>query len=95
MTPSSKTIKYSKVKKKKQTFTIKAKSSIDVAVSYTSSKPKYVTVNEKGKVTVKKKAPKGTYKITVEVFEDFDYDETTKIRTVYKVVKKAIKIKVK
>ena len=44
---------------------------------------------------VKKKAPKGTYKITVEAFEDFDYDETTKIRTVYKGVKKTIKIKVK
>ena len=94
-TPATKIFKYSKVKKKKQTYTIKAKSSEGTPIEYSSSNSKYVTVSNKGKVTVKKKAKKGTYKIYVTASETFDIYEDTKVVTYIAAQTKVVKVKVK
>lgn len=94
---SKKTYKVKAVKKKKKTFTIgttltkptkkyvKA-SKVKYSVKSTPKKlRKYITVNKKGKVTLKKGAKKGTYKVTV----------TIKATKNYKKAQKTIKIVVK
>ena len=63
---SSKSYSYKKLKKRSYSFTIKAKASKGGSVTYKSSS-KYVTVSKSGKVTVKKRAKKGTYKVAVTV----------------------------
>lgn len=75
----TKTYKASKLKKKAQTFTIKA--SAKTALSYKASNKK-VTVNKKGLVTVKKGTKKGTYKITVTAAKTANYNAATAIVTV-------------
>ena len=77
---SSKTYKYAAVKKGKQTFSIGA--SAKTTLSYKSSNTKYVTVNKKGEVTIKKGTPKGTYKITVKAAKNAEYKEATKTVTI-------------
>ena len=77
---SSKTYKYTAVKKRKQTFSIGA--SAKTTLSYKSSNTKYVTVNKKGEVTIKKGTPKGTYKITVKAAKNAGYKEATKAVTI-------------
>lgn len=77
---SSKTYKYTAVKKRKQTFSIGA--SAKTTLSYKSSNAKYVTVNKKGEVTIKKGTPKGTYKITVKATKTAGYKEATKTVTI-------------
>ena len=77
---SSKTYKYAAVKKGKQTFSIGA--SAKTTLSYSSSNTKYVTVNKKGAVTVKKGTPKGTYKITVKAAKSAGYAEAKKVITI-------------
>lgn len=77
---SSKTYKYTAVKKRKQTFSIGA--SAKTTLSYKSSNAKYVTVNKKGEVTIKKGTPKGTYKITVKAAKNEGYKEATKTVTI-------------
>ena len=94
-TPATKTFKYSKVKKKKQTYQIKAKSSVGTTIEYSSSNEKYVTVNDKGKVTVKKKAKKGTYTIYVTAYETFDVNDVDKVVTYVAAQTKKVKVKVK
>jgi hypothetical protein len=51
-------------------------------VSYKSSKKKYVTVSSKGKVTVKKKTPKGIYKITITAKGNKNYKSGSKTVTI-------------
>jgi hypothetical protein len=93
VTPTTKTIKYSKLKKKKQTFTIKSKN--DVFYTYQSLKEKYISVNYDGKVHVKKKTPKGTYKIKVHATKDISLDEETMTLLYYDYASKVVKVKVK
>ncbi|MCR5338360.1 MAG: hypothetical protein K6E75_07365 [Lachnospiraceae bacterium] len=76
--------------KKKQTLNLKVTTDSTGKVSYSvasNSKKlkKYISVNAKGKVTLKKKAIKGTYKVVVKVAADGKYKEASK----------TIKIKVK
>lgn len=74
---SSKSYKKATVAKKAQTFSIGAKAKC--SLSYKSSS-KYVTVSSKG--TVKKGAPKGTYKITITTKKSSNYNTATKTVTV-------------
>ncbi len=93
ISPLNKTFKYSKIKKAKQSFKIK---DIDgVGYFYESTKPKYVTVSSSGKVVVKKKTPRGTYKIKVFAVENADYDNENRIVTHYDYTAKTVKVKVK
>jgi hypothetical protein len=80
VSPGSKSLTVAKCKKKAQTFTIKV-SKAQGTVSYKSSKTKYVTVS-KGKVTVKKGTPKGTYKITVTAKGNGNYKSGSKNVTI-------------
>ena len=78
---SKKTVKASSVKKKAKTFNIgaKAKTGISYKVVKTPDKAKkYISVNKKGKVTIKKKAPKGTYEIRVTAKANGTYNAATK-----------------
>ena len=74
-------IKASAVKKKAKTFTVKV-TKAQGKVSYKSSKPKYVTVSAKGKVTIKKGTPKGKYKITVTAKGKGIYNKKSKTITI-------------
>jgi hypothetical protein len=80
VSPTSKKLTVAKCKKKAQTFTIKT-SKAQGTVSYKSSNTKYVTVS-KGKVTVKKGTPKGTYKITVTAKGSGNYKSGSKTVTI-------------
>lgn len=84
---ASKTIVYKakKLKKKSASFSIsaKAKGKITYAVTkYPSSGKKYIQVSKKGKVTLKKKAKKGTYVITVTAAKTSAYKKATKKVTI-------------
>ncbi len=73
-------IKLAKVKKAKQTATIKVKGNKG-KVSYSvtkAAKKAGVSVNSKGKVTIKKGTKKGTYKVTVKAAAKGDYSSATK-----------------
>ena len=65
---SSKSYSYKKLKKRSYSFYLKGKGTMPgtLKVSYRSSS-KYVSVSSSGKVTVKKRAKKGTYKVAVTV----------------------------
>jgi hypothetical protein len=80
VSPTSKSLTVAKCKKQAQTFTIKVKNAKGT-VSYKSSKTKYVTVS-KGKVTVKKGTPKGTYKVTVTAKGNSNYKSGSKKVTI-------------
>lgn len=80
ITPDRKTIKYKKLKKKSQTFQLKIKGNKG-KVKYASNS-KYIKVNSKGKVTVKRKTPKGTYRITISARETSKYAGMTKKITI-------------
>lgn len=65
---TSATIKYKKLKKKSQSFSIGASVNSKGKLTYKKiSGKKQVTINKSGKVTIKKKTKKGTYKIKVKV----------------------------
>lgn len=81
VSPASKSYKVSAVKKKAQSFTIKA-TKAQGKVTYKSSNTKYVTVTAKGKVTVKKGTPKGTYKVTVTAAGNATYAAGSKTVTI-------------
>ena len=72
--------KKSAVAKKARTFSIGA--AAKTKLTYKSSNKKYVTVTSGGKVTVKKGAPKGTYKITVSAVKTKNYKAATKTVTI-------------
>jgi hypothetical protein len=80
VSPTSKSFTVANCKKKAQTFTIKT-SKAQGTVSYKSNNTKYVTVS-KGKVTVKKGTPKGTYKITVTAKGNGTYNSGSKTVTI-------------
>ena len=80
----NKTVKAKTLKKKNQTFKLTVKRKGKAKVSYVTSNKK-ITVNSKGKVTLKKGLKKGTYTITIK----------TKATKYYKATSKKIKVKVK
>lgn len=85
---SGKTYKAASLKKKTATFSIgaKAKTSVSYKVVKAPSKAsKYISVSKTGKVTLKKKAPKGTYEIRVTAKASGTYNVAT--RTIKVVVK--------
>ena len=79
---SSKTYKYKSLKKRSYSFYIGAKGLKPgtLKTSYRSSS-KYVSVSSSGKVTVKKRARKGTYKVAVTVTNK-NYQTVTRYITV-------------
>ena len=85
---SGKTYKAASLKKKAATFSIgaKAKTSVSYKVVKAPSKAsKYISVSKTGKVTLKKKAPKGTYEIRVTAKANGTYNAAA--RTIKVVVK--------
>lgn len=82
-TAKIKNYKASSLQKKKISFSLKvkveekAKVSYKV-VSYPKNAKKYISVSSKGLVTLKKGAPKGTYKIKITANETKQYLKTTK-----------------
>ncbi len=87
---SSKKLRYRKLQKEKQTFQIHARVKDNAKITYklmsVSKKARdYVKVSSKGKVTVRKNLPKGTYKIKVRVTAK--RTENYKTTSVYKTIK--------
>ncbi len=78
---ASKTYKAADVKKAAKSFSIGV-TGAKGTVSYKSSNTKYVTVNKNGKVTVKKGAKKGTYKVTVKAAKASDKNVNYKASTI-------------
>lgn len=86
---ASKTVKYKykTLKKKSASFSVSAKAKGTITYKVTS-KPKgagkYISVDKKGKVKVKKGAKKGTYKITVTAAatKTGEYKKATKVITI-------------
>lgn len=86
--PSAVKLSKKKVNRKKQIIKIKVSNSRGkISYKNTTSKrlKKNISISKAGKITIKKKAPKGTYSIRVTVAENGNYAETVK----------TIKIKVK
>ena len=82
---ASKTYKAKALKKKSKSFNIgaKAETSLTYKVTkYPKNAKKYIKVSKKGKVTLKKNAKKGTYKITVTAKATAAYKQATKTVTV-------------
>ena len=77
--------KVNNLKKKKVVFNLKAKTTGDGQLQYSiykclpSKVSKYISVSKKGKVTIKKGAPKGTYRILVIAQSTDKYDYAKKI----------------
>lgn len=80
VSPSSKNFKVGDLKKKSKSFTIKVSGSKG-NVTYKSDS-KNITVNKKGKVSVKKRTKKGTYKITITANGNSTYDKCSKTVTI-------------
>ena len=83
MRATKKTVKYSK--KKDTTVTVKASGQGKKTYSTASTSKKlrkYISVNSKGKVTLKKGAKKGTYKVTVKYYGNRNYKAGTKTITI-------------
>lgn len=81
----SKTYKYKNIQKKAANFTIGASAAGTVSYKVTATPKKgskYISVNSKGKVTLKKKAPAGTYQITVFATATADKNAASRIVTV-------------
>lgn len=79
--------KSSSLKKKAVSFSLKAKTSGKTRLVYKVTKyppnaKKYITVSKKGKVTLKKGAKKGTYKITITAVRSEQYMKASKIVTI-------------
>lgn len=88
---SYKKIKYKKLKKKKQKFYINAVGKGGVKVGYsffvkhnTDKVNKYFKVSSKGKVTIKRRAKKGTYKLKVMISlaENSNYNKALILKTI-------------
>ena len=83
MRATEKTVKYDK--KKATTVTVKASGQGKKTYSTASTSKKlrkYISVNSKGKVTLKKGAKKGTYKVTVKYYGNRNYKAGTKTITI-------------
>ena len=86
-TAKIKTYKAKKLKRKKATFNLKAKSFGKAKLTYKVTKypkkaKKCMTVTKSGKVTLKKKAKKGTYKIRITAAKTSKYQKAVKYVTV-------------
>lgn len=86
-TAKIKTYKAKNLKKKKVTFNLKAKSLGKAkltykVVKYPKKAKKYISVNKIGKVTLKKKAKKGIYKISITAKQTSQYKKGTKTVTI-------------
>lgn len=79
-----KSYKASSLKKKATTFTLKTKGvgTKTFKASVPSKLKKYISVNKKGKVTLKKGAKKGTYKIVVKCAGSKNYKSGSKTITI-------------
>lgn len=83
VTPSSKTVKASALKKSAKSFSIKvagAKGKLSYSVA--SGSKKALSVSKSGKVTVKKGTKKGSYSVTVKAASTAKYAAATKTVTV-------------
>lgn len=70
------------LKKGNKSYSIGAKAKAGITYRVTSVPEngwKFISVNGKGKVTVKKNAPKGTYQITLTAKENKDYASATRV----------------
>lgn len=86
-TAKIKTYKAKKLKRKKATFNLKAQSLGKAKLTYKVTKypkkaKKCMTVTKSGKVTLKKKAKKGTYKIRITAAKTLKYQKAVKYVTV-------------
>lgn len=76
---TKKTVKYSKKKATSVTVKASGQGKKRYSTALTSKKlRKYISVNSKGKVTLKKGAKKGTYKVTVKYYGNRNYKAGTK-----------------
>lgn len=87
ITVKNKTAKYKTLKKKKVTVKLGAKTDGDGVLSYKITKypkgmKKYISVSKAGTVTLKKKAKKGIYKITISAAKTDSYDVASKVVTI-------------
>lgn len=78
------TVRYSKLRRKKMAIKLNAKTDGNGALSYKVTKypkgmKKYISVSPKGKVTLRKKAKKGTYKITITASKVEQFDSAKKV----------------
>ena len=76
------TYKTKQLKKGNKSYSLKAKAKAGLAYRVTSVPEngwRFISVSKKGKVTVKKNAPKGTYLITVTAKENKDYAAATRM----------------
>jgi fructan beta-fructosidase len=78
---ASASYKVSDLKKAKKTFSIGAKANGKLTYKVTSGS-KYISVAKDGKVTVKKNAKKGTYKVSVSAASTGNYNAATKTITI-------------
>lgn len=86
-TAKIRTIKASKLKKKSIKLKLKAKTDGNgnltyKVTAYPKKMKKFIKVTTKGVVTLKKKAKKGKYKVTITAAENGDYKKTTKVVTI-------------
>lgn len=84
---ASKKIKFSALKKAKKAFNIKASTSgkgklTYKVTNYPSKAKSFISVSKTGKVTLKKNAKKGTYKIKISAASNSNYKSTSKTITV-------------
>lgn len=81
-TANIKTYKASDLKKKKVSFSLKAKATgseyLQYSVVVSNNLRKYIEVSDSGKVTLKKGAKKGTYKIKIMAYGNGAYKDATK-----------------
>ena len=81
VTTKNQKIKASAIKKKAKTFMIKV-TKAQGKVTYKSSASKYIKVAKNGKVTIRKRTPKGKYKITVTAAGKGIYGKKSKVITI-------------
>ena len=81
VTTKNQKIKASAIKKKAKTFTVKV-TKAQGKVTYKSSASKYIKVAKNGKVTIRKRTPKGKYKITVTAAGKGIYGKKSKVITI-------------
>lgn len=81
VTTKNQKIKASAIKKKAKTFTIKV-TKAQGKVTYKSSASKYIKVAKNGKATIRKRTPKGKYKITVTAAGKGIYGKKSKVITI-------------
>lgn len=74
-----KSFKAKKLKKKKQVFSLKASANGKLTYKVVKGKSKYITINKKGVVTLKKGCKKGIYKIKITAAKTTGYKKTTKV----------------